>query len=52
MPDIQPNLLALAICTVAGYVLLTVFSVFLISLVLANNITAWTPIAFITGYMR
>jgi hypothetical protein len=78
MPDIQPNLVALAICTIAGFFLsflwytplfgkawakemgfdpsatpptaqfmkslaLTLISVFLMSLVLANNIAAWTP---------
>jgi Protein of unknown function (DUF1761) len=78
MPDIQPNVFTLIICTVAGFflsyawytplfgkawakemgfdpeekhptsqliksLLLTIMSVFLISLVLANNIAAWTP---------
>lgn len=77
MPDIQPNLVALAVCTIAGFFLsflwytplfgnawakemgfdpsatpptaqfvkslaLTFISVFLMSLVLANNIAAWT----------
>jgi hypothetical protein len=78
MPNIQPNLLALVACTIAGFflsyawytplfgkawakemgfdpnektpnstliksLLITVVSVFLISLVLGNNIAAWTP---------
>jgi Protein of unknown function (DUF1761) len=78
MPDIQPSLLSLVICTVVGFflsfawytplfgkawakemgfdpnekhptsqliksLLLTVVSVFLISMVLANNLAAWTP---------